>query len=292
MAISTYSSKAAFFARIAHVDYPEKELRNYFSAITPGAIFTPSCAERATEEWDNFVGTIWKNVLQTGSVREDSKVLEVAPGEKSKVGIGLKYLCKDFAGRLTLIEPESDALSKIKDLYEELFRNANIIPLKTTLDGFIASPELLADTGHVQAVVANHGIDDMIIGKSMVESTWNSLFQNHYKGSEIEKMATTWHQLLDNPELLQRIKKQVAQEWVDTTRNTAPRLLALSAYRSCFFEKHSVQYPELVEADYQALDALTSIRYALPRENYRSCRIEPGKLLGSAQNWVVMTPTA
>ncbi len=289
MTVSDYQTKAASFSSYAHTSYPEKALRKYYSTITPEAMFTPSSEAKATEEWNQFVGSIWANVFQVGGVQSDSSLLEVAPGEKSKIGIGLKQLCPHFTGRLTVIEPEGDALKKITALYGELHPDARLIPLQTTLDGFIQNTDAREESGKIAAIAANHGIDDMIVGKSMVEIERNALFHNHYDDSEAGRTAASWDRLIANPNLLKRIKIDVVREWVEATQLTSPRLLALSAYRSHFFEEHSQQFPPLVEADYLALETLTDIRYTLANKGYRSYRIEPDKLLGSAQDWVVMT---
>lgn len=296
---SLYFQKTAAFAADHKETHPD-HLKEYLSSVHPGKIFTLNSIETATQEWNAYVGGIWGNIFQTGSLDWNGKIIEVAPGEKSKIGLGVKHLHPDFSGKFTVIEPESDALSKIVDQYTDLFPNARIVALQATLDSYIAkisNPPFLVDEikyyhKQVDALVCNHGIDDMIVGKSLTELDRDALFHKHYDNSEAGQTANAWHNLIADDKKLTTIKNQVVQEWVSVTELTSPRLLGLSAYRSFFFEENCVTYPELVEADYQALETLSTIRHQLHDRNYQTCMIDPEQLINSPQNWAVMMPKA
>jgi len=127
--------------------------------------------------------------------------------------------------------------------------HATIVPVQKTLDEADFLPI------GVEAVIANHPLDDMIIGKSLDSEQFQDFFDDHYNNSCPEQTRDYWDKLENDEELLKKIKSEIVNEWLAFITKTKPALLAISQYKSYFFEKNKIPAP-----DRHALDVLNKIR--------------------------------
>jgi hypothetical protein len=148
-----------------------------------------------------------------------------------------------------VVEPERQALKKLIWLYKEMLPETTIVPVDKTLDQAVSSLPR-----SVNAVLSNHPLDDMIIGKALSEISFNDLFRDHYdKGPDDTR--SLWQDLEAAPETLREIKRQVGAEWRALVEHTNPEVLAMSQYESYFFKTHN-----LPEPDANAFDVLQDLK--------------------------------
>jgi hypothetical protein len=198
--------------------------------------------------WNNYIADIWADaVLSNVPFFEEGEVVEVAPGDVPKVGLALKQ--RGFKGTLYVVEPERQALKKLIWLYKELLPETTIVPVNKTLDQAIYGLPR-----SVNAILSNHPLDDMILGKALSERSFNELFENHYHKGPDDTRAL-WQNLEATPDTLREIKMEVGSEWRALVEHTNPQVLAMSQYESYFFKKHN-----LPEPDANAFDVLQDLK--------------------------------
>jgi len=188
-----------------------------------------------TNEWNAYIGSIWANILRQTEIPKKGTLIEVAPGEVNKIGRGLENY--GFNGMVYLIEPNSQAIQRIKQSYSQSL-NAKIIPIQATLEQSIS--ELPAK---VDAILSNHPLDDMIIGKALSQKEFQTFFAAHYT-NPVEATIKAWQSLESSPNLLKRAKEKVLQEWENLFKKTSPNIVIISQYRSYFFKKHKILSPD------------------------------------------------
>jgi len=103
------------------------------------------------------IGDIWGDLLEHTKIPKDGVVVEIAPGDTPKIGLGLKSY--GFYGILYLVEPEPDSMFKLIQKYNQLLPNVTIVPLVYKLE-----EALIQIPNNPDAVLSNHPLDDMIIG--------------------------------------------------------------------------------------------------------------------------------
>jgi hypothetical protein len=220
-------------------------------------------AAPTAKDWDREVGNKWARVFGRTRMSRSGSVIEVAPGGTAKVGQGLA--AHRFNGTLYVVEPERAALAQTIRAYRGLMPNARIVPVGTTLrDALGHLPS------HPDAVVANHPLDDMIIGHSLGQQAFNQFFHNHYEVDDAMSTIAAWRELLRRPGALDLSKAAVVRDWKDTLEHLSPRLVLLSQYQSFFFKSHELPAP-----DQQAAQVLR-----LLRNTYRQHDLTVGKGLG------------
>ncbi len=118
-----------------------------------------------SDNWNKHIGQIWEDLFLSVSLPLNGVVIEVAPGDVPKVGIGLTNI--NFHGTLIIIEPEKESAKKISALYKKLLPKAQLIVMDSKLDDVINRlPK------NVDLIASNHPLDDMLVGEYLGSSAF------------------------------------------------------------------------------------------------------------------------
>ena len=150
-------------------------------------------SENKLSAWNLEISEKWWRKLVSYRLPTGGIVVEVAPGSSPKIGIGLHYL--GFEGTIYVIEPDQKAIESIVKQYEILLPKTKIIPIAKLLNDAI--PDL--PRKGIDALLANHPMDDMVIGKSLSEQDFKELFDSAYINREynLEIQKNFWRRLND-----------------------------------------------------------------------------------------------
>lgn len=139
--------------------------------------------------------------------------------------------------------------------YRALLPGAEIIPIRKLLS------EAAGDIpDKVDAIVSNHPLDDFIVGKSMTKGDFKKFFDSAYvdKAANLEMQKVFWEKLLNSPDLLERIKREVIDEWGAIISRTHPYFVGISQYEARIFKDAGFPVP-----GYEAHDILSALRISL-----------------------------
>lgn len=220
----------------------------------------PDCL--SLHSWN--VAITWGRIISTLNLNDRATLLEIAPGHSPKVGFGLLLAHPLFCGTLYVLEPDAQALGKIENDYRRMFPNATIVGYAATLE-FIG--DRLPQGASLDLVLANHPLDDMIIGRDFVAG--NTEFTDYFTGmyqdgaTEAEKLANEaacWHALeCGRPNDCARYKAEVVEDWTSFLSQLRPRFLVIAQYKSRTLQEYGVEAPDRL-----ALDVLNDLAQRLP----------------------------
>ena len=98
-----------------------------------------------------------------------------------------------FKGTLYIVEPNEYSLREVVKEYKQILNECNIIPVQMTMEDAIAElPE------KVDAIIANHPLDDMILGSYMNKKEFADYFGEKF-GTSIEKTKLFLPQIYRQP---------------------------------------------------------------------------------------------
>jgi len=197
--------------------------------------------------WDKYLGFIWANIFIKCNLPKNGIVVEIAPGVAEKVGRGLEAF--GFKGTLYIVEPEEFTLNEITKKYKEHIPGCTVIPIQKTLE---ECPAFIPEK--VDAIIANHPLDDMILGNSLQQEQFKDYFGDKF-GTSIEKTKLFWNKLEAEKEYLEKLKKDIISSWQNLIKHSQPSFVALSQYKSYYFAKNKIFAP-----DKNALDILKRLR--------------------------------
>ena len=192
------------------------------------------------DPWFSRLSTAWNLIFKHGQLNRDGVVIEVAPGEVPKVGVALARY--GFRGTLYVVEPEPGALKKITAHYRSLLSKATLIPLACPLEEV---QSYLQEVGQldVDALVANHPLDDMIVAEVLQNERVDQFFENCYENTA-ECAAQTWNHIEENLQKIQAAETQIASQWKGLIERTQPSIVGISQYRSGFYEANRIHAPD------------------------------------------------
>lgn len=193
----------------------------------------------AQDSWISHLSEGWNLVFKQGKLNPLGTVVEVAPGDVPKIGAALAEY--GFQGSLYVVEPEPKALQKITSLYRMLMQGATIIPLPYLLEDVI--PFLPESPFRIDAILANHPLDDMIVGEILQNEQVGDFFENCYENTA-ECAARVWDHIETNWPQVQAAKWEIAQQWKALIKHTNPRIVGISQYRSGFYASHCIHAPD------------------------------------------------
>jgi len=129
--------------------------------------------------WNHFMGAIWKEIFSNYNLKKDGTVIEIAPGSINKIGWGLSAY--KFNGKLYIIEPDIHSIKSIVRQYKKILKS-EIKPVALSLDKAIQTlPK------KVNAILANHPLDDMISGKLLTKKEFDRFFDITYKNASFKR---------------------------------------------------------------------------------------------------------
>jgi len=195
--------------------------------------------------WNQFTGAIWEDVFSRYGMQKKSLIVEVAPGKINKIGWGLSRY--RFNGKIYIVEPDIKSLKSITNQYKRILK-AEIKGVELTLDKCtIALPK------KVNAIIANHPLDDMISGKLFTKKGFDKFFGATYKNASFKR--ETWKKLDKDKKRVEKAKQEVIDEWCKLIDSTNPDLVVIAQYESWFFKLNHIPQP-----DKHAFDVLQAIK--------------------------------
>ncbi|NCN86793.1 hypothetical protein GW932_03090 [archaeon] len=197
--------------------------------------------------WNNYIGNIWYNLFVFFNLSKEGILVEIAPGEVNKIGLGLsKY---NFSGTIYLVDICKNSLKKVVRKYKYSMPHAKIIPLCIPFgECFNYLPS------KIDMLVSNHPLDDLIIGKSMSKKKINNFFSNH-SNLLVSKTKKLWLDFESSKLNSLKIKRSVFDDWKNIIKKINPSFVIISQYESYFFKKNNLLSP-----DKHAFDILKKLR--------------------------------
>ncbi len=189
------------------------------------------------EQWEREVGSRWARAFAAAGLPDDGVVVEVAPGPVSKVGRGLQEA--GFKGSLYVVDPSPEALRAVTKAYRAMLPGARIVPVQATMQE--AADNLPRG---VDAVVANHPMDDMLLAKFLTPSQLKEVFSKDYGHEFFEAVRKHWEAAERAPAALARNREDLVDDWKRFLARVAPRLLGLAQYPSGYFKKEGFAIPD------------------------------------------------
>ena len=202
------------------------------------------------DRWDETVSQAWSAVFHSLNLDQNAIVIEVAPGDRAKIGLGLKDI--GFRGTLYIVEPNQASLQRLVQKYQRLLPSATLHPLPMPL----SNARGLLPSG-ADLLVSNHPLDDMVLYATSDEKTRQNLFDDSESTESAETVHQAWGKLAQQPSLLEEAKAKVVEDWSDLVRTLQPRSLAISQYESGFFQQRGLRIPD--ETAYEILRTLKGI---------------------------------
>jgi len=217
--------------------------------------------------WNAYIGDIWARVLQSLDFKKDGVIVEVAPGGTDKIGRGLRQI--GWAGTMYVVEPHKDSLEKTCAAYSVLLPDATIHPVMATLEN-ASLPQ------RYDAIVANHPLDDMIIGTTLKGDDFAEFFTDHY-ASPPSKTTLFWNK--KRPFLSSALDRTV-----DAWSAVIPRakLTVIAQYKSEFFSANGITEPDYFA--YKALRRLSA--------RFNGTTPSPTNGIQDKERWLVITDVA
>jgi len=227
---------------------------------------------KQNENWNQYIGSIWREIFKEIQFPKKGKIIEIAPGYMNKIGVGLQQY--GYKGTIYIIEPNKKSLDTITEKYNQLEFN-NVISIQSTLDKAIPSlPEC-------DAIVSNHPLDDIIIGKFLDKNSFDKLFDNHYE-SHIDITMTHWENLCADSKLLDKIKKETINDWNKIIEKVNPKIVLISQYESHFFQSNN-----LINPDIHAIEVLQQLRLNYSEQDYSKILVN-NKFIEKYENWMII----
>jgi hypothetical protein len=180
-------------------------------------------------KFEKYVGKIFYRIIRKHKISDINTVIEFAPGFRFKVAYALKKL--KFKGTLYVIDTNEKVLDFVKNKYQEILPNANIICLDKNL---IDSIDLLPN--NVDLFLSNHCIDDVLISKCLKEEEAKSVFNNEEGAKQL--LINTWNRINDTQELIE-YKKSIRDEFKMFFENIKFRFIVLSHYKSIYYSNQN-----------------------------------------------------
>jgi len=225
------------------------------------------------EEGNNVITSLWYQLLSAAEIAHEGIVVEFAPGFKSKIGTAFaKY---NFSGEYHLIEPNTKALERVAEEYQKLLPNAKIY----------AHPHPISEIGitlNLQKVptclLANHALDDMVLGKSLRKEEAEEFFAMDSSPQRITRTKELWQSI--NPSELQSYIDETTTDVLHLLESLQPQTTMLSHYDGKTLRKNNINIAN--EVGYLVAHQLRK-QLGETKEPYKSKIIQAG--YGSG--WVI-----
>ena len=184
--------------------------------------------------YEKTIGTYWSNLFHKQNLSSKGTVVEVAPGDTLKIGYGLAQY--GFCGTYYIIEPVLSVLRQVASSYKELMPHATFIPLPYKLK---ASIRFLPS--NISMMVANHALDDMLVGEALKERAFQKLFTNHYH-APADLTKRVWEQITHSGRIEEYMQKVIAS-WKELNTKQIGST-HIHQYDSYFFKQNGIQEPD------------------------------------------------
>jgi hypothetical protein len=178
------------------------------------------------DRWSGQLGHAWAELLRGRALGQTDTVVEVGPGFTDKVARALAAL--DFRGRVVLVEPNRAAAAWAAACYRRRLPRAETLIVSRPV------PDVtIPGGGRVDALVANHVLDDLILNATLRPEASEAIFSSMTAGSACsEQFVRTWWGLLARPGTLGRLTSAAAAHFSGFVAEARPRLVLLNQYPS------------------------------------------------------------
>lgn len=167
---------------------------------------------------------LWHTILINNRIPQDGIVMEVAPGYEPKIGNALALL--GFRGTIFLVEPDRKAALHIQKTYQQILSHATVKIVTKPLQDIVVGVDV---SGRIDALVASHPFDDMVISFVLDETSFFS--QEKEDGTELSSSAQKFYDALRDDDYAHGIQKTVAT-WKYCIENLKPNYFIASQYPS------------------------------------------------------------
>ncbi len=176
--------------------------------------------------WDRYMAHVWQPLLERFGAAQAKTIVEVAPGNSSKLGLALAEL--HFCGELFLVEP-SAAGNYILAHYQALLPTAKVTLISKKLGDSLS--DLPSRPG---LLIANHPLDDMLLAVEASPESLAQLFDSSLAPTEIvsNQFRGRWTEISANIEHLDTIANAVYAEWLNAINIIKPSGILVSQYGS------------------------------------------------------------
>jgi hypothetical protein len=176
--------------------------------------------------WNRAVGEAWTSVLDAHELDARGTIVEVGPGFSDKIAFALAEL--RFRGTILLVEPNDAARRWAHARYASLLPHALVRTVASPV------PDVRGiDGGRVDALLANHIFDDLVLHASVPHDVSARLFAAMVPQSPCSgDYVRTWQQVLREEERVEATIARVAHDLASYVHAVRPRLLAVNHYRS------------------------------------------------------------
>lgn len=187
--------------------------------------------------FEQYISVIWNDILTHYSISKTSVIVEVAPWEKTKLGVALSMYW--FWWTLYVVEPRERVMNFIVEEYKKILPGATIIWVPTIFQNaaqYITSP--------VDAVFCNAILDDVIVSYSTPIIDFDTYYKEHF--GSVEKSADTWANINEHyGDTTQRI----VYDWKKLLDMIQPHTLIMSQYKSYFYETNNISVANVLPYD-------------------------------------------
>lgn len=166
---------------------------------------------------------LWRDVFVKNRIPKNGVIVEVAPGYEPKIGNALALL--GFQGEIFLIEPDVVAATHIRSAYQHILPDAIVRIVKKRLQD-VTDEDLPAK---VDAVVASHPFDDMVIAHLVEDQTFFTQEKND--NTRLSKNKKNIYEQLGSKEYLRAIKS-TSDAWKSFLAQVRPDWFIASQYPS------------------------------------------------------------
>lgn len=242
--------------------------------------------------WDEYMAFVWHKLLALFSIHPDSTIVEVAPGSSNKIS---NALAKNvFYGDLFVVEPHKQLAEMTRYHYTCLLPRAKIHIIEERL---LSALDQLPTS--VDALIANHPIDDMILAHSLSNENSQQTFSwaCESRVSNTNHVMQQWLMLASEPKKLQQSCDSVYEAWLHTIERLNPKLVIISQYPGYTLAKAGLHDMNSV-----ALAVLDRIKEKFSTKLVNNNIIQPilnemkhynhehiGRNVLNAENWLVIS---
>lgn len=165
---------------------------------------------------------LWKQLFLGNNLPPDGTIIEVAPGYEPKIGNALALL--GFRGIIFVIEPDPKAAAHIEKIYKKILPEAGVRIIYKSLQEIKQGIDVY---GKIDALVASHPFDDMVIASIARKSSFFS--EEH--GERVSPEMKKFYDKISDKEYKKAVHA-TAKTWKIFIARSKPSLFIASQYPS------------------------------------------------------------
>ncbi|MBI3632062.1 MAG: hypothetical protein HY225_01280 [Candidatus Vogelbacteria bacterium] len=220
---------------------------------------------------------IWHQVFLGVQLPRSGAVVEVAPGYEPKIGKALAAI--GFCGTIYLVEPDKVAVGELLRVYRDILPKAEVIPVAKAMQDLVVGVDISSD---IDAVVASHPFDDMVIGSIVYNPNFFTLEKED--GGELTPEIKRIYDSLTDADYARGVNMTV-ESWRVFIKKVRPHYFIASQYPSTM-----LRLKGLTRRQNSGYAVLNQLKKTLPGNVY--CKWSTNRSFGTKANpkwWMVHT---